>query len=58
MPSAQDQPPTPPPPRRRFLLEIAEAVRAVGADLRQIGKACTCGDPRHHGPCPRHGRLY
>ena len=58
MPSAQDQPPTPPPPRRRFLHKLAEAVRDVGADLSQIGKACTCGDSRRHGPCPRHGKLY
>lgn len=44
--------------RWRFLQKLAQAVRDMGADLGQIGKACTCGDPRRYGPCPRHGKLY
>jgi hypothetical protein len=44
--------------RRRFLQKLVEALRDAGADLSSIGKACTCGDPRRHGPCPRHGKLY
>jgi hypothetical protein len=52
------QPPLPPPPRRRFLQKLLDAARDVGADLSQIGKACTCGDPQRYGPCPRHGKLY
>jgi hypothetical protein len=51
-------PPAPPAPRRRLLQKLADTVREVGSDLSSIGKACTCGDPRHHGPCPRHGKLY
>jgi len=49
-------PPEPPPPSgiKRFLHEFAESLR----DLSSIGKACTCGDPRRYGPCPRHGKLY
>ena len=57
MPASQE-PPLPPPPRRPFLQKVLEAVRDVGADLSQLGKACTCGNPRHQGPCPLHGKLY
>ena len=32
--------------------------RRVPRDVGSIGKACTCGDPRRYGPCPRHGKLY
>jgi hypothetical protein len=57
MPSAPE--PSPPrAPRWRFLRDLADAVRDVGSDMSSIGKACTCGNPRHHGPCPRHGKLY
>jgi len=26
-------------------------------DLSAVGRPCTCGNPRHVGPCPRHGKL-
>jgi hypothetical protein len=46
--------------RRRwgFLRGLADALRGVGSDLGSMGKACTCGNPRSVGPCPRHGKLY
>ncbi|HTU95973.1 MAG TPA: hypothetical protein VMF14_09060 [Solirubrobacteraceae bacterium] len=50
--------PPPPAPRRGLRQKVVDAVRVVGSDLGSIGKACTCGNPRHYGPCPRHGKLY
>lgn len=52
--SSRTDPPPPPSRLRHFLHELAESLR----DLGSIGKACTCGDPRRYGPCPRHGKLY
>jgi hypothetical protein len=57
MSSPSDSSP-PPPPRWHFLRKLADTVRGVGEDLGSIGKACTCGNPRRDGPCPRHGKLY
>jgi hypothetical protein len=56
MPSAAEPPP-PPAPRWGFLRRLTDALRDVGSDLGSIGKACTCGNPRSVGPCPRHGKL-
>ena len=56
MPASAEPPP--PAPRWRFLHKLADTIRYLGADLGSIGKACTCGNPRRDGPCPRHGKLY
>jgi hypothetical protein len=54
MASSPEPPPSPTATRRwRFLREFVESLRDMGS----IGKACTCGNPRRIGPCPRHGKL-
>ena len=42
---------------RRLSDRIAGVAGELSPALQNVAKPCTCGNPRKHGPCPRHGKL-
>ena len=42
---------------RRFVDRLAATSHDVAAGSVNLARPCTCGNPRKHGPCPRHGVL-
>ena len=42
---------------RRLSDRIAGVAGELSPALQTVAKPCTCGNPRKHGPCPRHGKL-